>query len=1192
LNPDTDNDGLPDGWEQTYNLSPWNDGIVGHTNMYDATLITTNTYGADGNPDGDVIVDGLVTNPYTNIREYENGTNPQYYDPLEPPPEGSITIGQGAALGDLTGLGTQYTEFTDWDVDDVRALDEYEGAGNNSEGGDIYKKWDEWDDSRDLIAFYSRDGGAEVNEFYFRVDLHDLKAHAEEGNVDIYIVIDTGNPAAGEMALPDEVDCVTSMKWEAVIAIYDSGNGAVYVDTDRTNNTTESYQNLYDYGVVRRDQSDPLGFIEAYFNSDLDSVEFSIRRTGLTDGTSGAGWNGLDPGELNFQVYTVADGICNTCGEEGASGGGDLGGRPDIRDAIYNDYIAEDFWNAQAGIPHVLMYWIDGDSNPNRAKVATLIHGNQAIQPGSTIQALINNGEGGGFGRPLGGHEVFSVPLNLHITPTLASAIEWAKTDPANTNDWRKTKYASGPLFNDWIAEMYATNLVYLFGSTFSDHMMPYFTTEYNDDNIALAEQVLHDLYGFTPDSNTVFWTPERVLDSDTFAKIQSAGYNYTCIDQLTHIWNWFGRDDALDTDGYRINKIEDVDCFVINNGPSDVAFENYDNGLPIDLRNLLIRKGLEESTQDQLVTLFTSWADYADTDNANGYDVNLRWLANHQWIETLGLEEIAADRSLGGFTWWSVDRGTSLSLSKQSHTWINHASDDDFDNWYLGGSLHEGIQDKYFDIRPGTPLTNKYGMLYTSGIITTAWETVEALSDSDVSTLARAALHASTFETAFHNEDENDLSRWSTGDFIYPVTNYSSLASFSKIAQAQSRFAAVYDQVDQWAALAATVTTPQTSSIDVDLDGEVEYIIYNDRLFALFECIGGRLIGVWVRDILNGGIYQASGNLVGYAGNEDETEESYNADTNGTVGAYRTSCLKDWWANTSDYINNLYTVASVSQGWRFTSSDGYLQKTITLAENASELEVSYALSGDLSAATLYVRNGFSPHLYDLLVAGQGTLGDLQDASGVLSLENTNYNTTVMTTIGYADGSHSASYVSTATDQPASGTEFYTVNLRNQAQTHQVEISGSGTFSFSLGFQAIPSDWNQDGMPNDWSDQYGLGTNVQGGAEQDADGDGVINKDEYVSGTDPNLDTDYLYVSQTAPTNNGIRIRFPTENNREYYVWYMDASLVTPDWSNATPQLITGTGGTYEWIDDGANTDPDPQNVTNRFYKIQVQLPQ
>ena len=56
----------------------------------------------------------------------------------------------------------------------------------------------------------------------------------------------------------------------------------------------------------------------------------------------------------------------------------------------------------------------------------------EAIQPGSYTQSLINTGAGAGFYRPLDVHQAYNVPLTMHITPTLASAIQWASV-PANS---------------------------------------------------------------------------------------------------------------------------------------------------------------------------------------------------------------------------------------------------------------------------------------------------------------------------------------------------------------------------------------------------------------------------------------------------------------------------------------------------------------------------------------------------------------------------------------------------------------------------------------------------------------------------------------------------------------------------------------------------------------------------------------
>ncbi|HEY8240167.1 MAG TPA: hypothetical protein VIH35_01910, partial [Kiritimatiellia bacterium] len=534
-----------------------------------------------------------------------------------------------------------------------------------------------------------------------------------------------------------------------------------------------------------------------------------------------------------------------------------------------------------------------------------------------------------------------------------------------------------------------------------------------------------------------------------------------------------------------------------INNDASNYRFQNNDSGLNMPLRGLFNRKA-RAGAQDQVVTLLSNWEDFGSTTQADAYDKNIRWIANHPWVQLVALDDIARQQiDLGGDgagdAWYVIDRGNAAT-NKISHNYIQHAARGNADNWYVGlTNEEESLQQKVFEIRPGTNVNKAYGMLYFPGLITDTWAQVTAIADTNLAKLGRGAMHASGFETAFHSEDNNDLTRYSIGTYVSPDATYDALAGFSKQAQAQTRVAAIYRRVDSWAFTASSVTVVQATSEDVDLDGENEQLLFNDRLFAVFERIGGRMIGVWVRDILSGRVYQALGNQLGFAGTENEQEGAYNVDTNASgvvIVSYRTSGLKDWFINGSiAYNNDLYTAVNWTNGWQLTSSNGLLRKTVTLAPKGWQFEVSYQLSGALSNQALYVRHGLSPDLYDLMLHGQRTLDGGVVTGGVFRLANTNYEETVIATVGYGDAGHNAGINAGAVDDDASkGVLFNTLNMRNQAQTHQVELVGTNNFSFSLGFRAMASDYDGDGMPNTFESQYSFNPSNTTDAASDGDG--------------------------------------------------------------------------------------------------------
>src|SRR5207253_3839695 len=207
---------------------------------------------------------------------------------------------------------------------------------------------------------------------------------------------------------------------------------------------------------------------------------------------------------------------------------------------------------------------------------------------------------------------------------------------------------------------------------------------------------------------------------------VKDAGFNYTFVDQMRHIFKWFGRNSALGNDGYRINQINNTSSFVISDGISTQLFANTDNGLPTILRQLLNRKA-RDGQQDQVVTFVNQWEDFGVKANADAYDKNIRWLASHPWVQLVTPDQIAANQvaynSNGGTAtqWGKVSRGTGLSLLNAAKDFIDHADEENYDNWYNGTALEESLKNKLFSIRTGVSLPNDtahaYGLLGTSGI-------------------------------------------------------------------------------------------------------------------------------------------------------------------------------------------------------------------------------------------------------------------------------------------------------------------------------------------------------------------------------------------------------------------------------------------------------------------------------------------
>ena len=118
-------------------------------------------------------------------------------------------------------------------------------------------------------------------------------------------------------------------------------------------------------------------------------------------------------------------------------------------------------------------------------------------------------------------------------------------------------------------------------------------------------------------------------------------------------------------------------------------------------------------------------------------------------------------------------------------------------------------------------------------------------------------------------------------------------------------------------------------------------------------------------------------------------------------------------------------------------------------------------------------------------------------------------------------------------------------------------------------------DSDGDGIPDAWESAYSL-SNTNLDRLGDLDGDGFLNWQEYVAGTDPTNALSYLKVENMTPPP-GALLQFQAISNRTYTVQFNDV-LGVNTWSNLADVVARGS--------NRVEVISDPASTTNRFYKI------
>ena len=278
--------------------------------------------------------------------------------------------------------------------------------------------------------------------------------------------------------------------------------------------------------------------------------------------------------------------------------------------------------------------------------------------------------------------------------------------------------------------------------------------------------------------------------------------------------------------------------------------FVGTDDGLHLWWRRLLHDMAMDED-QERYFTVgtdlpLTAWMFEDDADK------NFAWIAHHHWIEATTFSSIISR------SWTPIDHGV-LPLAPEDLL-VQYPMDGDthynayFSDYYYG-SISDGhsplVQagdsiESYYDYVPYLRDNEQIPANYIMGddqtpesILYKTLENLTTAPDNDLTTLAWLAYFNGIAEQTFHAQHFYTGPQAASGDYggkyLHPAAKFraNDVRQVNKILKAAQWVQNIIDGLVQ--------TNTTVLAEDVDLDGEQEYIMYNNSIFVLFENDGGR---------------------------------------------------------------------------------------------------------------------------------------------------------------------------------------------------------------------------------------------------------------------------------------------------------------------------------------------------------------
>ncbi|MEZ5084520.1 MAG: hypothetical protein R2750_13915, partial [Bacteroidales bacterium] len=169
-----------------------------------------------------------------------------------------------------------------------------------------------------------------------------------------------------------------------------------------------------------------------------------------------------------------------------------------------------------------------------------------------------------------------------------------------------------------------------------------------------------------------------------------------------------------------------------------------------------------------------------------------------------------------------------------------------------------------------------------------------------------------------------------------------------------------VYTEASRWADGQYLSTTGCFLS-DIDHDGGDELVMHNDKVFMVFEGIGGKANWVFYKNGFGDAYSVVSSDMAYWA----ETDGDYNESSNNHMAA-----LSDVSPNQQNSIYNINILQSSGDTVKAVLDQWGVEKTFILITGNDFLDVEY----NFFSQTGYIKSGWSPDLLDIIWSGKSHL--------------------------------------------------------------------------------------------------------------------------------------------------------------------------------------------------------------------------